>query len=141
MSVYVHSYDNRVYGDKTCLICQGATSVFKIGLKDADYEALYYTCGKDTCMNKAIDSMKDRLEKLGLGKPKKREVPDDTPVPYQLDGYDHKRLSGLPADKLESLCIERGVPKSGSKAKKIANLLEWKRNGFSWPNKKLKANK
>jgi hypothetical protein len=75
------------------------------------------------------------MGKLAEAKNPEKKRYRDEEVPWQLSEFDYERLHRLPSEKLESLCIERDLPKSGTKGQRVRRLLEWKDNGFSAPKK------
>lgn len=150
MTVYVKPGDFSYLPDSKCSLCRKFQATLKVGIDSPLYEGVYKCCQQGECINKAVCSMKNMAGELGLlntstdkeeSEVKSNEVRIKSlkrfrPIPFSLDGYTESKLEGLQKDHLEQLCSERGIPMSGTKAKKIARLLEWKNNDCHWVEKR-----
>jgi hypothetical protein len=48
-------------------------------------------------------------------------------IPHDLERWGNDKLTALSGPVLASLCTQRGLAKGGSKADKVARLLNWKK--------------
>lgn len=119
-----------------CFLCGGYATFI---VESDRIAVVFYTCGKFECRQEAVKELKKNLKLVEDDvQPVKEKRGRDEEVPWQLSGFDYDRLTDLPTEKLESLCVERDLAKSGTKGQRAQRLLEWKKNGFSAPKKHSK---
>ena len=142
MSVYLKTKPESI--EKTCSFCY-KRAIFIVGLDTSLYEGIYYVCGN--CEDKAINSMKRVAKKYGFEscekktKTKKRErEKNEVVVPYFLENWGKTRLANLTKAQLVELCVDRDMPKSGTKGELAFNLIKWKKDGYIWKSKRKTKN-
>lgn len=104
-------------------------------------------CGREDCKHYAINKMIEYSKLLGYPnyvssadkapkKRKERKEIDTDDIPWMLENWGKARLGKLNKANLVDLCVERGIPKSGSKPELASNLIRWKDAGGHWKTKK-----